>query len=189
MKNLLIILFICFTLSAFGQNKYNAVHFNKLTEVVGTDVVIASVENRGKTLDNESKYLLFINTKTGHSNQVDFPSDAGIQKIEQVKIDSLEINLMLVSARTIDLNNKKGIDWNDPTQLIIISFDGKEKTQLTDDAFFIDTWTVNTTTGTLVITGKYFINNSRKQNEIDKSEIHIYDLKTLKLLNKIEPTL
>lgn len=189
MKNLLIILFISFTLSAFGQNKYNSVHFNKLTEVVGTDIVVASVENRGKTIDNESKYLLFINTKTGHSNQVDFPSDAGIQKMEQIKMDSLEINLMLVSARTVDLNNKKGIDWNDPTQLIIISFDGKEKTQLTDNTFFVDTWIVNNTTGTLIISGKYFINNSRKKNEIDKNEIHIYDLKTLKLLNKIKPTL
>lgn len=92
MKQLLTIIFATLTLTSFGQDKYNYVHFNKLTEVVGTEYVIASIENRGKMFDTKSRYLLFINTKTGQTKQIDFPNDGYMEKIEQVKIDSLGIN-------------------------------------------------------------------------------------------------
>lgn len=185
MKQLLTIIFATLTLTSFGQDKYNYVHFNKLTEVVGTEFVVASVENWGKMLETKSRYLLFINTKTGESNQVDFPSDAKIEKLEQVKIDSLAINLIIVSANTVDLDGKSGIDWNDPIQIIILSVDGKIKTQLTDNTFFARTWTVNKLTGTIVVTGHYDTNSNNKYDKTDKNEIHVYDLKTLKLISKI----
>jgi hypothetical protein len=185
MKNILIIALTILTLNAYGQDKYNYVHFNKLTEIEGTEYVIASIENRGKVLETKSKYLLFINTKTGETKQVDFPSDAGIGKLEQIKIDSLKINLVIVAARTVDLDGKSGIDWNDPTQIIILSPDGSEKTQLTDNKFFVRTWTVNKFAGTIVITGHYDTNNNNKYDKTDKNEIHIYDLKTLKLISRI----
>lgn len=185
MKKILIIALTVLSLSTYGQDKFNYVHFNKLTEVVGTDYVIASIENRGKMFETHSKYLLFINTKTGETNQVDFPTDAWTEILEQIKIDSLGINLIVVSARTVDLDGKSGIDWNDPTQIIVISPDGKEKTQLTDNKFFARTWTINKTTGTIVITGHYDTNNNNKYNKTDKNEIHLYDLKTLTLTNKI----
>jgi len=169
----------------YGQDKYNYVHFNKLTEVIGTEYVIASIENWGKMLETKSKYLLFINTKTGETNQVDFPNKAGIEKNEQIKIDSLGINLIVVAARTVDLDGKSGIDWNDPTQIIILSTDGKSKTQLTDNNFFVRTWIVNMLTGTIVITGHVDTNNNNKYDKTDKNEIHVYDLKTLKLITKI----
>jgi len=86
MKHLLIFALTILAFTAYGQNKYNYVHFNRLTEVVGTKFVIASVENRGKMSDTKSKYLLFINTVTEETSQVDFPSDANIEKLEQVKI-------------------------------------------------------------------------------------------------------
>ena len=185
MKKILIIILTTLTLTTYGQDKYNYVHFNKLTEVVGTEYVIASIENWGKMLETKSRYLLFINTKTGETNQVDFSSDAGIGKLEQVKLDSLDINLIIVSARTVDLDGKNGIDWNDPTQIIILSTDGKTKTQLTDNKFFARTWTVNKLTGTIVVTGHYDTNNNNKYDKTDKNEIHVYDLKTLKLISKI----
>lgn len=187
MKKILLIALITLTLTTYGQDKdkYNYVYFNKLTEVIGTEYVIASIENWGKMLETKSRYLLFINTKTGETKQVDFPNDAGIGKIEQVKIDSLGINLIVVSARTVDLDGKGGIDWNDPTQIIILLPDGKEKTQLTEDKFFVRTWTINKLTGTIVITGHYDTNNNNKYDKTDKNEIHVYDLKTLKLINKI----
>ena len=185
MKKILLIALITLTLTAYGQDKYNYVHFNKLTEVVGTEYVIASIENRGKSFVTKSRYLLFINTKTGETNQVDFPNDAGIEKIEQVKIDSLEINLIVVSARTVDLDGKSGIDWNDPTQIMILTPDGKQKTQITNDKFFVRTWTVNKLTGTLVITGHFDTNNNNKYDKTDKNEIHIYDLIKKKLISKI----
>ncbi len=185
MKQLLTVIFATLTLTSFGQDKYNYVHFNKLTEVVGTEFVIASIENWGKMLETKSRYLLFINTKTGETNQVDFPNDAGIGELRQVKLDRLNINLIIVSARTVDLDGKSGIDWNDPTQIIILSPDGKTKTQLTENKFFARTWTVNKLTGTIVVTGHYDTNNNNKYDKTDKNEIHIYDLKTLKLISKI----
>ena len=185
MKKIVFIILTSLTLTAYGQDKYNYVHFNKLTEVVGTEFVIASMENYAKFLELKSRYFLFINTKTGDTNQVEFPNDAGIRELEQIKIDSLGINLIVVSAKTVDLDEKNGIDWNDPTQIIILSTDGKTKTQLTDNKFFVHTWTVNMLTGTIVVTGYYDSNNNNKNDKEDKSEIQVYDLKTLKLINKI----
>ena len=185
MKRILVITLTILTLTAYGQDKYNYVHFNKLTEVVGTEYIIASIENWGKLFETKSRYLLFINTKTGETQQADFPNDAHIGQIEQIKIDSLEINLIVVSARTVDLDGKSGIDWNDPTQIIILSPDGKEKIQLTESKFFVRTWIVNQMTGTIVVTGHYDTNNNGKYDKTDKNEIHVYDLKTLKLISKI----
>jgi hypothetical protein len=185
MRNILTIVLTILTLTSYGQNKYNYVHFNKLTEVIGTEYVIASIENWGKMLDTKSRYLLFINTRTGETNQIDFPNDARIDKLEQVKIDSLGINLIVVAGKTVDLDGKSGVDWNDPTQIIIISPDGKEKFQLTENKFFVRTWVVNKLTGTIVITGHYDSNNNNKYDKTDINEIHIYDLKTLKLSSKI----
>ena len=98
MKQFLIFTLTILTFVTYGQDKYNYVHFNKLTEIAGTEYVIASIENWGKMLDTKSRYLLFINTKTGQSKQVDFPNDGYIEKIEQVKIDSLGINKIIVSG-------------------------------------------------------------------------------------------
>ncbi|WP_293301877.1 hypothetical protein [Pedobacter sp. UBA4863] len=185
MKKILFIALTVLTMNVYGQDKNNFVHFNKLTEVSGTEYVIASIENWSKISETTSSYLLFINTKTSERNQVDFPKNAGILKLEQIKLDSLEINLVVVSARTVDLDGKSGIDWNDPTQIIIISPNGKEKTQLTEDKFFVRTWTVNRLTGTIVVTGHYDTNDNKKFDKNDKNEIHIYDLKTLKMISKM----
>jgi hypothetical protein len=83
------------------------------------------------------------------------------------------------------LNGKNGIDWDDPTQIIVLSPDGKEKNQLTESKFFVRAWSVNKLTGTLVVTGHYDTNNNNKYDKTDNNEIHIYDLKTLKLISKI----
>ena len=186
MKQILIATLSLLTLITYSQSKHNYVHFDKLTEVAGTEYVIAYVENFGKINKPKGKYFLFINTKTGEANQVDFPSDANIGNPEQIKIDSLGINLIVVAARAIDLNRKIGIDWNDPTQIIVLSTDGKQKEQLTDNKFFTKAWVVNRQTGTIVITGHYDTNNNNKYDKTDNYEIHIYDLKTLKLINKID---
>jgi hypothetical protein len=156
-----------------------------LTEVLGTEYVIASIENWGKMSETKSRYLLFINTITGETKQVDFPNGAYFREIEQIKIDSLGINLLVLAARTVDLDGKKGIDWDDPTQILVLSPDGKEKTQLTESKFFVRTWIVNKLTETIVVTGHYDTNNNGKYDKTDKNEIHIYDLRTLKLISKI----
>lgn len=185
MKPLFTIIFTILTLTSFGQDKHNYVHFNKLTEVEGTEYVIASIENWNKFYYSKGCYLLFINTKTGQTKQIDFPNNGYLEKIEQVKIDSLGINKIIVSAQTVDLDGKNGIDWADPKQIIILSTDGQEKTQLTDDKFFSRTWIVNKLTGTITVTGHYDTNNNNKYDKTDINEIRIYDLRTLKLISKI----
>ncbi|WP_029279923.1 hypothetical protein [Pedobacter borealis] len=123
-----------------------------------------------------------VNNKNGQTKQVDFPSDGYFEKLEQVKIDHLGINQIIISAQTIDLDEKKGIDWNDPKQIIILSPDGQKRTQLTDNKLFVRTWVVNKQTGAIVVTGHTDSNNN---NKYDKTEISIYDLKTLKQISKI----
>lgn len=185
MKKILFIVLSIFTWNTYGQNKYNYVQFNRLTEIIGTEYMIASVDNFSKISVNKSKYLLFINTASGETRQVDLPHDAGIGKLEQIKIDSLSINILLLSVRTIDLDGKNGIDWNDPTQIILLSTDGKEKISLTEEKFFVRNWAINKLTGRLVVTGHYDTNNNNKYDKEDKNKIHIYDLSTFKLINKI----
>lgn len=185
MKHTIIIFLTCLTLTVFGQDKYDYIHFNKLTEVTGTDYVIASIDNRSKMAESKNKYLLFIDTKNGSSTQVNFPEDGYIGQVEQVKIDDLEINKIIVAAKTVDLDGKKGIEWSDPQQVFIISVDGKTKNQLTEDKFFTRTWTVNNQTGTIIITGHYDSNKNGKYDKTDKNEILIFDLKTLELKSKL----
>jgi hypothetical protein len=185
MKQIISFALTLLSLQAIGQDKYNFTYFNKLTDVEGTEYVIARIENYGKKEGLKNRYLLFINSVTGIANQVDFPNEGYFGKIEQVKLDSLGINCLLVSAQTVDLDEKKGIDLNDPTQIIVLSTDGKQKVQLTDSKLFVSTWVVNKKTGTVIVTGRYDTNNNGKYDKADKDEIGIYDLKTMKLISKI----
>ena len=185
MKHFFVVLFISLSIVLYGQDKYNYVHFNKLIEVEGTEYVFATIENKGKLFKINEQYLLFINTLSGETTRVDFHKDAYIGEIEQIKIDNLDINVIILSAKTIDLNGKKGIDWIDPMQIFVLSTDGKTKTQLTEDEYFVRTWSVNNETGRIVITGHFDTNNNGKYDKTDKNEILIYDLKTLKIITRI----
>lgn len=185
MKLYFVILMTLISTIVLGQNKYDYTQFNKLTELKGSEYVIASIDNRSKTADSRNKYLLFINTSNGRSNQVDFPGDGNIDQVEQVKIDELELNIIIVSAKTVDLDGKGGIDWSDPQQLFVLSVDGKDKTQLTEDKFYSSNWTINNQTGSIVITGHYDTNGNGKYDKSDKNEILIFDLKSLELKNKL----
>lgn len=184
MRNLIFILLFTISVTAIGQDKYNYVSFDKLTEVKGTEYVIASIQNTGK-IETKSKYLLFINTKDGKTKQIDLPKDSHIRTVEQIQIEELGINKIILVAKTINLNGNKGIDWNDPQQVFILSTDGESKKQLTENGFFVSTWTTNKTTGTITITGHFDSNSNGKYDKTDKNEILIYDLKTTELKAKI----
>ena len=185
MKKTLLIILTTLTTLAYGQDKLNYVHYNQLAEIKGTEFVVATIENMGKLFTTNSKYLLFINTKYGTTKQVEFPKDAYIKNMIQIKIDSLGINKIIIEANTVNLDNSKTIDWSDPSQLIILSPDGQEKIQLTEDKFFVRTWTVNFKTGTIVVNGNYDSNNNGKYDKTDRNEILIYNLQTLQLTNRI----
>jgi len=168
----------------YGQ-KYSTTTFTKLLEVEGTCYVIAEVDNRSKIEDKSQSYLLFINTSDGTTKQVVFENWGYYHDVKQIKIDELNINSIIVSAKTIDLNGKRGIDWTDPTQLFVISVDGKNKFLLTQKHFSVRTYAVNRHSGTVMVTGFYDLNRNGKIDESELNEIQIYDLKTLKLQHKI----
>ena len=181
-----------FAFITYGQNKHNHIYINKLTEVAGTEYVIASINYTNKVHETNGFYLLFINTKSGETKQVDFPENTRIDKMEHIKIDNPDINLIIVEARTTNLYKKTDTGQRNSTQIIILSPDGKEKTQLTGDDFSARIWSVNYMTGSIVVAGNNG-ENSDKHNKIssykgdneDKSEIHVYSLKTLKLISKM----
>lgn len=185
MKHVIILFFSMLTISAYGQDKYGYADFNRLTELKGTEYVLATIESVGKGFAINSRYLLFINTINGQLKKVDLPENTYIQDIEQIKLDSLNINKVIVAGKTVNLDNSKHIDWSDPTQIIILSTDGQEKLQVTEDKFFVRTWLINRQTGSIVITGHYDTNNNGKYDKTDKSEILVYDLKAMKLISKI----
>ncbi len=172
-------------LNAYAQEKSYQVYFNKLTKVLGTEYVIASIRNDYKVFKKSENYLVFINTQTTEKTRVDFPEDSNIREVQQIKIDSLGINRILVAGKIFDLNMKNGIDWDDPIQIIILSTDGKEKIQLTDTNFFTRNWVVDEFTGSLVVTGYSDSNDNKRYDNRDKSEIRIYDLKTLQMKGKL----
>lgn len=184
MKQAILFVLTVAALTANAQDKTNYTAYNKLITLEGTNYVIATVETRSK-LSTENSYYLFINTTTGESNQLNFPKDAYIRQVKQVKIDSLHINKVLFSGNTVNLDGNKTIDWNDPTQVIVCSTDGKEKIQITEDKFFVSTWTVNNQTGIIVITGHYDSNNNGKYDKTDKNEILLYDLAKMALVKRI----
>lgn len=175
------------TSALIAQDKMLSSDYNNLIEVVGTEYVIASTQVYGKGIFPKGEYLLFINSKNGLSTQTDFPKDAQINKVEQVKLDSLGINKIIVAARTVNLDNSSnGINWNDPLQLYVYPPNGSEKTKITEDKFFTNTWKVNRQSGNITITGYYDSNNNQELDRNDKSEIIIFDLKTLRLIKIIE---
>lgn len=178
-KSCFAILFLFTAFITAAQDKHDYIAYNKFTEIEGTSYVIARVENWGK-IASHGRHLLFIDTKTGDQTKVEFSKDASFGDVKQIKIDSLGINVVLLVAQTVNLDQNKSIDWNDPQQVIILSTDGRQKTQITDDRFFASTWTVNRQTGTVVIAGHYDSNNNGKYDKTDKHDIVLYDLKAMK---------
>ncbi len=183
MKKLIIFMLHVLPFSAVAQetSKYGNVYYNEIHEIEGTDYVYAGVRDNDKK-GVRNKYMLFINTASGERTQVDFPKDAYVDNVTQVKIDSLDINVMVVAAKTVNLDDdKKGIDWRDPKQLIVLSTDGKKKTQVTDDNYYVDNWKIIRRTGTIVITGFFDNNSNKKYDKGDKSEILTFNLVHMKM--------
>lgn len=181
---MILVILVFASLIVTGQDKKSSASYNQIIDLKGTNYVIASGHISTK-ISIGSRYLLFINTLTGDTTRFNCPKGAYIGKIQQIKIDSLNINKVIVFANTVNLDNNKSIDWNDPDQVFVFSTDGKIKTQITDDNFFSGTFEVNYKTGVIVITGHSDTNDNKKYDENDKSEIILYDLKKMELIKKI----
>lgn len=184
MKYQIAILLSLFAVSSFAQDKV-WVSYNKLTELKGTNYVIAR-EDRDSKMSVRSRNLLFINTANGEVHKVELPPKAYITEITQVKNDTVGVNKVVVIAKTVNLDgNRRGIDWNDPEQVLIFSPDGKQQEQITDDRFFVGDWLFNNKTGAITIIGHYDTNENGKQDRYDKHEVIVYDLVRMKLLSRI----
>jgi hypothetical protein len=127
---------------------------------------------------------MFINTRTGETRKVEFPKDAALSSIKHLRYDSIGVNRLMVVGRTVDLNDKAGINYNDPQQIIILSTDGKEKTTITEDGYYVKHYYISPIHGTITILGYYDSNSNGHLDRSDKSETLVYDLKKMKLLSK-----
>lgn len=171
---------LSFTLMA-KSGKGNFVRYNRITDVEGTPYVIATVDKyRYKLYDNTGSDILFINTVSGERYKLPLPEGSKPGRVEQVKLDSLGINLLILTARTVNLDHDKGIDWQDPNQIFFVSVDGRKVVQVTDDQFFEGTWALNRKTGAIVVAGTRDSNHNNRLDNDDESEVVIFDLKAMK---------
>ena len=175
MKKLLLLVLISLCVSVHGQEKKFQSRFNRLKAIKGTEFVIASVDNYGKLFKTDES-LMIINSKTGQTTPVTFPQKINVVKIKQVRIDSLGINDLVVTAQIMEKNQSI---FDIQTRLFIVSTDGRTVKQLTDDYYYTIDWVVNKKAGSLVITGQSDVNKNGKIDSYDKNDILIFDLKTL----------
>lgn len=183
MKNIFTAALLLLAGTAAAQSKMDFEHYNKITEIAGTDYVYATAEHLGK-MSNNSDFLMFINTRTGETRRVEFPKNATISDIKHLRYDSIGVNRLMVVGRTVDLNDKGGINYSDPRQIIILSTDGKEKTYITEDGYYVRHYYVSPAHGTITVLGYYDSNENGRHDRSDKSETLVYDLKKMKLLSK-----
>ncbi|MDR1737746.1 MAG: hypothetical protein LBR66_02875 [Candidatus Symbiothrix sp.] len=186
MKNLILTLIIIVSVigTTRAQSSKILYEYNKFIDLKGTEFTVATSEHRPK-MGKVRSNLLFINTLTGTIKEIDFVEGSRLSTVQQVKIDSLGINIVLVVANTIDLDNKKDIDWDDPRQILVFSPSGNDMQQLTEDNYYVNVWSINEFTGTLIVSGFFDINRNRKKDKSESNEILLFDLKTRRLKKKL----
>jgi hypothetical protein len=183
MKYISTLLLLLIAGSSNGQSKMDYEHYDKITEIAGTDYVYATAEHTGKRSAN-SDFLMFINTSTGETRKVEFPDGANIQSIVHLRYDSIGVNRLMLIGRTVDLNDKGGIGYSDPQQIIILSTDGKEKTIITEDGYYVKHHYISPKHGTITVLGYHDSNGNGHLDRSDKSETIVYDLKKMKILSR-----
>src|SRR3982751_6728936 len=104
MRFLLFILIVILSTAIYAQDKN--VSYNHFTKVEGTKYIIATFIERGLKATYNG-YMAFIDTTTGLRKQIEFPKHAYYEKFEQIKIDSLDINKILLLARIVNLNKSR----------------------------------------------------------------------------------
>jgi hypothetical protein len=186
MKNLVLTLIIIVSVigTTGAQSSKIIYEYNKFMDLKGTEFTVATSEHWKKAEKIRSS-LLFINTLNCLVKEINFADGSRLSAIQQVKIDSLDINLVLVVANTIALDNKKIIDWDDPRQILIFSPSGNDMQQLTEDDYYVNSWNINEFTGTLIISGFFDVNRNRKKDKNESNEILLFDLKTRILKQKL----
>jgi hypothetical protein len=180
MKKILLFLLISIVSTAYGQDKKTQSRFNRLKAIKGTEYVIASIDNYGKILKSDES-LLIINSRTGQTTPVNIPDKINVVKVKQVRIDSIGVNYLVITAQVLESNRSI---FDIQTRVYVVSPDGRLIKQLTDEYYYAIDWVVNKKVGSLVITGQTDSNQNRKLDSYDKNEILIYDLRSLTRIGK-----
>lgn len=184
MKQLSLLLLLCAAQMSFGQSMNFGWRDNGFTEVEGTSYVVKILQKTGKIM-RVSNDLQIIDTKDGSRTIVDFPEDASIHSVTQVKLDDKNLNKLIVTAKTVNLDQDKRIDYDDPLQVLVMTVDGKEKVRITEDRFYVQSWVVNKVTGCIVIAGHYDEDENGKINKEDVAETLVYDLVNMRMIKKL----
>lgn len=169
MRYIFFSLLILITSVCYSQEKKSFISYGKMYDIKGTDNVIICSSNYSKMKSSRNS-LLFINTLNGKEVKIDCPKNTYIETIQQIKLDSLDINKVILLTRSVDESNKKFMNTRINSKVIICNTEGDSIKQITDGDFQAKTWTLNEKNGILVIAGY----NKRKNNEII-----LFDLKKM----------
>jgi hypothetical protein len=184
MRTLFLALSFFLSGSVSAQEKKEYTSYNKLIEVQGTDFAIATFEDHSKK-GISGRHILFINTLTGTSRQVDLGNDQYLYNIEQIKLDSLGINRIIAIVGMYHPKEMKGLVLSSWRKVVVFSPDGEQMLDGDGNVHFASSWLTNQRTGSLVVAGYTDSDGNGKHDVTDKNAILIYDLKNMKVINKI----
>ncbi|MCD7899802.1 MAG: hypothetical protein LUH22_08000 [Bacteroides sp.] len=182
MKRLLSLFSLFIVLNINAQSKWSYTTFTKITELEGTDYMVCTASNDSKK-SPKGKGLLFIHTLTGDATPMDFSKDFYFDEIKVIHLENLGLHKVLISGRIME--DKSKLSWDFKKSLFICSIDGKERVEIPDENFFIQSWEVNKKTGILVIAGHVDTNKNGKYDKTDENEIRLYSLKDMKMIRTL----
>ena len=159
--------------------------FNKLLHIEGTDIVVATYDEI-KKFSWASTNVLFINTSTGESRELELSKTADIRKVNTSNKGKINGGPMVViEAQTLDLNGNGKVDFFEPLSLFVCDAKGENLKRLTPDNFFVKTWEVVPENNRMVISGKVDSNQNGKKDEADEASILIVDLNTMEVVKEL----
>ena len=138
-------------------------------EIEGSDFVVVPFNNFLKA-GNQDSGLKFVNTKNGSVRVETFEGDSNIRLLEQVRIDSLQINEIMVLTQKVSVSKGKA-DLG--STLMLFTADGK----LLKKNVFAKTVTSvinNKRTGKLLLVSSELAKGPRENPDV----LYLYDLAT-----------
>jgi hypothetical protein len=147
-SNIIYLLFIVFSANA---QKSDALYLNDLQTIDNTSFVVSVSQNHSKLGDERSSKLVFINTETGITNEVEFPKDSNVHKVfTTVTSKYLNTDFILVEAsRRVEKTLPKAN--NVSRELFLIKLDTFKVVKLSTANFSLISWVINNNTNTLVV--------------------------------------
>ncbi|MBC3540878.1 hypothetical protein ACFSC6_22325 [Rufibacter sediminis] len=163
-----------------GQDKL-AAGFDQLIAIDSTDMVVASVQERGKSILSlrEVKTLLFLNTRTRETRQLQLPAGFVIGRTFLNVAGRYEgERLVVISGTHKGWGNPEKTEWEDPSYLFISTASGQHLKQVSPAAEVLVEWVVNRHSNTLTFITRPDTNQDRKFDAKDSTKLYVYQLTT-----------